>query len=242
MIDRIIEVKKQEIEGLKGRRWGRRNKPVVPLVFEGPVNIIAELKRRSPSAGFIAEVSENRIDLYSRYAKAISVLTDSTFFGGTMEYLSQVANRTPLPVLCKDFVIHPSQIDCAYAAGADIILLIARILEKEELESLYTYARELGLACLVEIHRKEEMAKLSDLHPPIVGINSRDLDTLQIDLKRTEKLLSEVNAPLKIAESGIKTRQDIARLGQANGFLIGETLMRSDNVEETFLELLRGQG
>jgi indole-3-glycerol phosphate synthase len=238
MIDRIIQVKKQEIEVLKERIPGRRNKPLIPLRFDGPINIIAELKRRSPSAGFISEIGEERIGLYSKYAKAISVLTDSTFFGGSMEFLAEVADQTPLPVLFKDFVIDPSQVDHAYSAGADIILLIARILEKEELETLYAYAQELGLACLIEVHQAGEMMKLADLHPSIIGVNSRDLDTLQIDMDRAEALLSKVKAPIRIAESGIKTRQDIERLKQANGFLIGETLMRADRIEEVFLELL----
>lgn len=240
MIDRILEVKRREIEGLKGRRFGRRQKRVVPLVFDGPVNIIAELKRKSPSAGFIAEISSERIDIYSTYAKAVSVLTDSTFFGGSTEFLTSVAEQTPLPVLCKDFIIHPSQIDCAYAAGADLILLIARILSKEEVESLYAYARELGLACLVELHHRKELEKLRDIKPAIVGVNARDLDTLQIDLGSSAKLLLEVQAPLRIAESGIRSRSDVERLKGANGFLIGETLMRSTNVEATFLELLYG--
>jgi indole-3-glycerol phosphate synthase len=240
MIDQIVRVKKQEIEDMRGRGFGRRNKPVVPLLFEDTVNIVAELKRRSPSAGYIGKVGPERVRIYSKYAKAISVLTDRTFFGGSMEYLAEVADQTALPVLCKDFIIHPAQIDRAYAAGADIVLLIARILDMEQIESLYRHAVSLGLACLVEIHQKEEMAKLAGLHPPIIGVNSRDLDTLRTDLGRAEALLSEVNAPVRIAESGIKTRQDIDRLAKANGFLIGETLMKSENLEETFRELLYG--
>jgi indole-3-glycerol phosphate synthase len=240
MIDRILEVKRQEVEALKGRRFGRRQKPVIPLAFEGPVNIIAELKRKSPSAGFIAEVGPERIGIYSTYAKAVSVLTDSTFFGGSTEFLTEVADQTPLPVLCKDFIIHPSQIDCAYAAGADLILLIARILSKEEIEFLYAYAHELGLGCLVELHNRKELEKLTDITPTVVGVNARDLDTFQIDLANAARMLLEVQAPIRIAESGIRSRSDIERLKGANGFLIGEALMRSTNVEATFLELLYG--
>jgi indole-3-glycerol phosphate synthase len=240
MIDRILEVKRQEVETLKGRRFGRRQKPVIPLAFEAPVNIIAELKRKSPSAGFIAEVGPERIGIYSTYAKAVSVLTDSTFFGGSTEFLKEVADQTQLPVLCKDFTIHPSQIDCAYAAGADLILLIARILSKEEIESLYAYAHELGLGCLVELHHRKELEKLRDIKPAVVGVNARDLDTLQIDLDNAARMLLEVRAPIRIAESGIRSRSDIERLKGANGFLIGEALMRSTNVEATFLELLHG--
>jgi indole-3-glycerol phosphate synthase len=98
----------------------------------------------------------------------------------------------------------------------------------------------LGLACLVELHAREEMVKLTDIKPPIVGVNSRDLDTLQIDLDNAALMLLDVHAPMRIAESGIKTRDHIERLKGANGFLVGETLMRSRNLEATFLELLYG--
>jgi indole-3-glycerol phosphate synthase len=240
MIAGILETKRQEVKALRKRRPGRRKKPVTPLTFDGPVNVVAELKRKSPSAGFIGEVDRERIAAYSKYAKAISVLTDETYFGGSIEFLTEVSDQTGLPVLCKDFIIDPVQIDCAYAAGADLILLIARILTKEELESLYACARELDLACLIELHGPEELEKLKDIKPRIVGVNARDLDTLQIDLNKAAKLLPLVQAPMRIAESGIKSRQDIERFRSANGFLIGETLMRSKNLEATFEELLYG--
>jgi indole-3-glycerol phosphate synthase len=240
MIDRIIETKRGEVEGLKGRRFGRRRKPVIPLAFDGPVNIIAELKRKSPSAGFIGEIGPERVGIYSAYAKAISVLTDPTFFGGSMEFLTEVADQTALPILCKDFVFHRSQIDYAYAAGADLILLIARILTKEELESLCAYARQLGLDCLIELHKRVEMERLTDIKPSIIGVNSRDLDTLQIEMENAAEMLLDVRAPFRIAESGIRSRLDIEQLKGANGFLIGEALMRSTKVEATFQELLYG--
>ena len=241
MIERIVEVKRREVETLKGRRFRERLKPVLPLKTEEPVNIIAELKRKSPSAGFISDIDDRRIEEYSRYACAISVLTDTEFFGGSMEFLARVANITPLPVLCKDFIIHQVQIDAAYAAGADLVLLIARILSVEELTRLYTYAHDLGLKCLVEIHDTEELAKIAGIAPSIVGVNARNLDTLAIDVARVPAILKSVNARVKVAESGIKTRRDIEHFrGSANTFLIGETLMRSSNLDSTFRELLHG--
>lgn len=240
MIDAILETKRKEIEGLKGRRCPPRRKPFIPLTFGDGINIIAELKRRSPSAGIIAEIDEERIAIYSRYAKGISVLTDTTWFGGSFELLDDVAGKTHLPILCKDFIIDEAQIDLACSKGADIILLIARILDKERLKTLYLYARELGLNCLVEIHRKEEIDRIDGLRPEIIGINARDLDTLRIDLGPVEEMLSCVDAPMRIAESGIQSRQDIERLSRANGFLIGETLMRSKEPETVFRELLHG--
>jgi indole-3-glycerol phosphate synthase len=240
MIATILKTKKDEVEELRGRRFGPRKKPVVPVIFDGPINIIAELKRRSPSAGFIGEIGPDRIRIYSKYARAISVLADSTYFGGSPQFLEEVALQTHLPVLCKDFIIDSAQIDQAYALGADIILLIVRILGRNELAYLFRHAQDLGLACLVELHGKEEIERLSDLDAEMVGVNARDLDRLQIDLDGAAKMLSMVRAPIRVAESGIRSRQDIERFKAANGFLIGETLMKSKDLETTFLELLHG--
>ncbi|MBA4417985.1 MAG: indole-3-glycerol-phosphate synthase TrpC [Syntrophus sp. (in: bacteria)] len=240
MIDAIIETKKAEIKTLKGLRPGTRVKPLIPLCFEGPVNIIAELKQRSPSAGTIGEINDERIAAYSRYATAISVLTDSTYFGGSFELLEEVARKSPLPILCKDFIIDESQVDLAYGKGADVVLLIVRVLGKERLRELYTYSTGLGLACLVEIHKREELEAIADLHPEIVGVNARDLDTLAIDLDLAASILSELKAPVRIAESGVRSRRDIERFQGANGFLIGETLMKSKDLDALFRELLYG--
>jgi indole-3-glycerol phosphate synthase len=128
----------------------------------------------------------------------------------------------------------------AYSKGADIILLIVRILEKERLETLYSYTKGLGMNCLVEIHKKEELDKVTHLGPEIIGVNARDLDTLEMNLDMAEEILSYVDAPVRIAESGIKSRKDIERFKNANGFLVGETLMKSQNLESTFRELLYG--
>jgi indole-3-glycerol phosphate synthase len=240
MIDTILGTKRDEVKALRKKRFGRRKKPVVPVVFDREVNIIAELKRRSPSAGFIAEIDTGRIRIYSRYAKAISVLADTTYFGGSPEFVQEVAMQTHLPILYKDFIIDPMQIDQAYASGADIILLIVRILARDELISLHCHAQDMGLACLVELHAKDELERLSDLDAEMVGVNARDLDTLQIDLDRVSEMLSKVHVPMRVAESGIKSRKDIERFKAANGFLIGETLMRSKDLEATFAELLHG--
>jgi len=242
MIQEIVEVKKLEVERLKGRTFGQRQRPVRRLAFDGPINIIAELKRKSPSAGFIGEIDEKRIGAYTRYARAISVLTDSFFFGGSYEFLDHVASMTDVPLLCKDFIIDRRQIDRAYTAGADLVLLIARILTRAHLELLYGHARDLGLSCLVEIHANEELDMIAGIDPEIVGVNSRDLDTLEIDLEKTARTLGSVTAPMRIAESGIRSRHDIERMAKAgaNGFLVGETLMRSKEPAATLEELLHG--
>jgi indole-3-glycerol phosphate synthase len=242
MIEAILETKRQEVAALKESQFSARTRPVRPLVFDDGINIIAELKRKSPSAGVIGEISAARIAAYSHHAKAISVLTDGMYFGGTFSLLSEVAGQTHLPVLCKDFIIDPVQIELAYASGADVVLLIARILTKEELERLYGHAHRLGLACLVELHGGRDLQKTTGLKPAIVGVNARNLDTLEMDPAAACRLMSVVDAPVRIAESGIRSRSDIERMRDAgaNGFLIGETLMRSENAEATFRELLYG--
>jgi indole-3-glycerol phosphate synthase len=242
LIDQILKTKKEEVEGLRGYRPGQRTRPIVPLTFEGPINIIAELKKKSPSAGFIAPIGPERIGIYSKYAKAISVLTDRTYFGGSPEFLEEVAGQTPLPVLFKDFIIDPVQIDLAYGMGADIVLLIARILGEERLVALYSHARDLGLNCLVEVHEKTELELLTAIDARIIGVNARDLDTLQTNLQCAAAILRQVQAPVRIAESGIRARQDIEFMAAsgATGFLIGETLMRAEDLDTTFQELLHG--
>jgi indole-3-glycerol phosphate synthase len=242
VIEKILETKRREVQALGEAVFPPRKGPVRRLVFDGAVNIIAELKRRSPSAGTIGEIDEARIATYDRYAKAISVLTDASYFGGSYEFLAEVADATTVPILCKDFIIDPAQIDRAFAAGADLVLLIARILTRKDLESLRAHAHTLGLACLVELHDRADMEKIEGMHPDMIGINGRDLDTLTMDLSRVAELLPEVRAPFRIAESGIKSRQDIERMKRAgaNGFLIGETLMRAPHPEAVFEELLDG--
>lgn len=240
MIDQIVETKKKEVAALGTFKPVARTKPVIPFTLKEGINIIAELKRKSPSAGDIGEIDDERIALYSRYATAISVLTDATYFNGSFEILTDVADKIELPILCKDFFIDRAQIDLAYAKGADLILLIARILDKKQIKSLYGYARGLGLNCLVEVHTAGELDKITDLDAEIIGVNARDLDTLAIDLERGKEILSRVSAPVRVAESGIRSRKDIEGFHNANCFLIGETLMRSKNLESTFRELLYG--
>jgi len=164
------------------------------------------------------------------------------YFGGSLELLAEVAEIFGLPIVCKDFIIHRRQIDAAYAAGADMVLLIARILGREGLAALYTHAAGLGLACLVEVHDAADVAIIEDLNPPIVGVNARDLDTLEIDMEAAGRLLARIEAPVRVAESGIRSGKDIKRLGAANAYLVGETLMRSADLEATFEELLHGKG
>ncbi len=237
MIEQIIFDKTQEVKNLPLPNL-KRFKEIIKPNFNSKINIIAEIKAKSPSFGEF-NANKNLIDIYSKYAKAISVLTDYKYFGGSFEFLSEVSKKTHLPILCKDFIIDKKQIDWAYESGADIILLIARILSKEKLNELYGYAKKIGLECLIEVHSAEELEKLSDIKPTIIGANSRDLDSLKIDLNSVCFILDKIEAPIKVAESGIKSRKDIDRLLYcANVFLIGEAFLKSPNPEALFLEFL----
>ena len=242
LLDEILKEKRLEVKGLKVSGERKRGFYRLENSFkEGEVNIIAEIKQSSPSAGFIKEIDVNGVlDVYDRYAKGVSVLTDSKFFGGSFELLRSVAKRTELPVLCKEFIIDKKQIDKAYVFGADIVLLIVRILDDALLEELYVYASYLGLDVIVEVHSKEELGRVKGLKPAILGVNSRDLDTLEISLERAKDILESVDFEcLRIAESGIRTRADVEFLRDScDGFLIGEALLRSDNIEEKFKELM----
>ncbi len=243
VLEDIISYKKEYIKTITVT--GERNRKMHRLedsIKDGKINIIAEIKASSPSAGFINNIDLNEIlPVYMQYSSAISVLTDEKFFGGSFERLKTVADRTSLPVLCKDFIIDKVQIDKAYVCGADMILLITRILDDEKLEELYDYAKSLGLDVLVEIHTIQEVERIKGLQPKITGVNSRDLDTLSISLERAKKILKSIDFnTLKIAESGIKTKEDIAYLKEScSAFLIGETLVKNSNgLKETFLEFL----
>jgi indole-3-glycerol phosphate synthase len=240
VIQQIVETKKREVTTLRGQTLSPRRRPLMPFNLKKGVNIIAELKRKSPSAGNIGEIDDRRIATYSRYAAAISILTDTTYFGGSFELLAEVAAKTDVPVLCKDFFIDESQIDLAWSKGADMILLIARILKEDRLRRLYDYAHNLGLMCLVEVHETNELKKVSHLNARIIGVNARDLDTLTIDLDHAKEIMSLLEAQVRVAESGIKTRADIEGFDNANCFLIGEAFMRSNDPESTFQELLYG--
>lgn len=208
------------------------------------MNIIAEIKRSSPSKGAI-DMSVNPVAQAKQYEKfgagAISVLTDKSFFNGTIEDLQAVREAVDLPLLCKDFIIDRIQIDRAKAAGATIILLIVAALPEDALKNLHDYALEQDLEVLCEVHNEDEMEIALRLGTEIIGINNRDLKTFNVDLAVTEKLASMVDNPetILISESGIKTRDDVACVAEhgASAILVGETLMRSGNLEKAFAEL-----
>ena len=207
------------------------------------INVIAEVKKASPSAGIIKE-DFNHINIAMEYeangASAISVLTDKEFFMGNLGYLTDIRKTANLPILRKDFIIDPYQIYEARAAGTDAILLIARILSKEEIDMFLSLSHTLGMECLVEIHDGDELEKVLKTEASIVGINNRNLDTLEIDLNTTFQLYTQIpKGRIVVSESGIKTRADVLKLEEAgiDAILIGETLMRSKDIHFKMREL-----
>jgi len=208
--------------------------------------VIAELKRRSPSKGEIRSDfdPEACAEAYSRAgAAAISVLTDSRYFGGALAFLERVRRAVPLPLLRKDFTVDPYQIDEARAAGADAVLLIASALEADELAALRGHAASLGLDALVEVHDEAELRSALEAGADLIGINNRDLRTFKTDLAVTERLAPLLQADvIVVGESGIFTLEDIKRLEAVgvDAVLVGEALMREPDVERA-LARLRGK-
>jgi len=253
ILERIVEHKKREIEEKK-RHFNIKAlieeayRLKTPFDFKGAltgpgVNIIAEVKKASPSKGVIRE-DFDPVEIAKAYerggARAISVLTDKEFFQGSPFYLRQVAEAVNLPVLRKDFIIDEFQIYGARALGASSYLLIASILPSGQLKDFIELGRELGMEPLVEVHDEGELEKALEAGAEIVGVNNRDLKTFKVSISTTLRLLPLIKEEGKVAvsESGIKGKEDIKLLKEAgvDAFLIGESLMRADRPDEVLKE------
>ena len=206
--------------------------------------LVAEVKKASPSAGVIreqADIGRMAIEYEKAGAAAVSVLTESHFFHGGLKDLAMVKERVGIPLLQKDFIIDPFQIYEGRTAGADAVLLIAALLSRNELEDFVRLARRLGLFPLVEVHGEEDLEKIPGLDLPFLGINNRNLKTLEVNLETTERLIKRVPAGVRvISESGIKDRRDVERLEKAGvkGILVGEVLMRAPDPASKIKELM----
>lgn len=212
----------------------------------GRPSIIAEVKRASPSAGVIAETDPAaRAAAYEAAgAAAVSVLTEQRHFQGSMADLRAVRTATRLPVLRKDFLIHPAQLMEARAAGADAVLLIAGCVSETELAALVESARDLGLAALVEAHAEEDLEKALATTAEIIGVNARDLETLEVDPERAlDRLRSIPPDRTAVLESGVESREHVRRAADAGAaaVLVGEALMRAVDPGAKLRELL-GEG
>lgn len=243
-LEEIIAVKRAEVERLRPVAAQLVDQALAVTDFRGfraalrraddQLAIIAEIKRASPSAGVIAEnvdPAEKARSYQAQGAEAISVLTDKTFFQGSVADLTTVHDAVSVPVLRKDFVVDRLQIMQAAAAGADAILLIVAALTPAELLNLSEAAAELNLDALVEVHTEEELHRAIEVGAKIIGINNRDLKTLEVDLSVTEELSEMVPGDVVlVSESGYKTVEDVRRAHHCgvNAILVGEALMRGD--------------
>lgn len=228
-------------------------RPVVPALRGEGIAVIAEIKRASPSKGVLRTDLDpaKQARLYAEAgAAAISVLTEPRHFLGSLDDLRAVrkaldAGGHPVPILRKDFVIDDYQLVEARLAGADAVLLIAAALDDAELAHLFHAGRELGLTPLVEVHNEAELRRVLPLHPPLVGINNRDLRTFQVDLATTARLCPLIPPACTIvAESGIRDAEDMRRLAGwgVKAVLIGEALVRAKNPGALLAELREAGG
>ena len=212
----------------------------------GQMNVIAECKGRSPSRGILcasyrpAEIAEG----YEAHgAAAISVLTEPTFFDGSLEHLREVRASVSIPILRKDFIVTSYQLFETAAAGADAVLLIVAALDDGELRRLLAQAKELGLAVLVEVHDVAELDRAVGAGAEIIGVNNRDLRTLTVDLDASRCLIKKMpSETLAVAESGLRTSTDLVELSNAGygAFLVGELLMETPEPGKTLRNLLGG--
>ncbi len=210
----------------------------------GALGLVAEVKKASPSAGIIANEFDP-VAIARAYEKAgahaVSVLTDMTYFQGHLDFLSAIREEIWLPLLRKDFTIHPVQIYEAAAHGADAILLIVAALTDAQLRTLLSVAADCQLDAVVEVHTLAELDRALDTDADIIGINNRDLGTFSVDLATTESLAEQIpNDVLVISESGLKTGADAQRVfdAGANAILVGESLMRTPDVGSAVRDFL----
>lgn len=257
ILDRIMRAKREELDitarlrPLVEVRAALADAPPVrpfeaALAGGGPIKLIAEVKKASPSKGII-RADFRPLDVardYQRHgATCLSVLTDREFFQGSLEILRSVRETVALPVLRKDFVLDVYQVLEARAAGADAVLLIAECLRQDQIRRLYDTVRELEMTPLVELHKSANLERVLDLGTTLVGVNNRDLETFEVDLDRTICIRRQVPAGCTVvAESGIQHRRDVKRLEEAHvhAMLVGERLMASPDIGAAVDTLLEG--
>lgn len=247
MLDRIIATKRAELPELRARRL-----PAPPTLrpFDlsrapgARLRLITEIKLRSPSAGPLSRVLSvaERASAYERGgADLISVLCDQTYFDGAYEHLLEARAACDLPLLCKEFVIDEAQLDAARAYGAELVLLIVRCLTPSELERLLRAAHERGLQCLVEVHAPSEVAPALNAGARIVGVNARDLATLQVDHEQANCVLASLpDEIVRLHLSGLHAPEHVSNIARAgaDAALIGESLMRQDDPEPLLRRLV----
>ena len=248
---RVAESKKRISPDVMAEKAKQKAKATEPFRFEKAlakdgVSFVCEVKKASPSKGVIAEDFDYLAiakDYEKAGADAISVLTEPDYFLGSIDYLAEIAEHVQTPLLRKDFVVDEYMIDEAKAAGASAVLLICALLDEEILTRYHKHCDELGLSALVEAHDEEEIQMAVRAGARIIGVNNRNLKDFTVDIHNGIRLREKVPKEiLFVAESGIKTRENIVELekGCVNVVLIGETFMRSENKEQ-MLQQLKGE-
>jgi len=255
VLSRIVDATRQDLDrrkrevplaDLEAQLHRRDDRPFSEALTRPGVSVIAEHKRRSPSAGLLRDGAtvEEVVSAYERGgAAALSILTEPHHFGGTLDDLREARGVSHLPILRKDFLVDPYQLYESAAAGADAVLLIVAALSDDDLARMHAEARAIDLDVLVEVHDEAELERALDIDADVIGINNRDLTDLSVDLSRTVELLADVPAgKTVVAESGYGHRtqlDDLERIG-VDAVLIGERFMRADDPEEALRELTGG--
>jgi indole-3-glycerol phosphate synthase len=255
ILSRIVAAKRQRVERTRMRvpeavvKHFAFKAPAAPSLREAlqnsrPVRVLAEVKKASPSKGVFRQ-SFSVSDLVDSYtsagASAISVVTEEDFFQGSLAWIAEIRERSPLPVLRKDFVFDPYQIYETRNAKASAILLIVAMLQPEELRSFVSLSKEVGLDALVEVHDEVELGEALEAGAEIIGVNNRNLKTFEVDIQTSHRLAKLIpDDRIFVVESGIRDRADIESLqaAGADAFLIGETLIVSENPSDTLRGLL----
>ena len=253
ILKKICDYKKKELEITKSKCSlkslikllpDKKNKKFKDLIINSQNNksnnIIAEIKKSSPSAGEIFK-DYHPDDIATQYEKsgagAISILTESNFFEGKIDHISLIEKSSSIPILRKDFIIDKYQIYESKVFKADAILLIATILSDSQINEYINIANEIGLDCIIETHSSDELNRAIKIGYPVIGINNRNLNNLSIDINNTIKLIKNVANDFSIiGESGIKNYSDISLYNKTGvyNFLIGETILKADNINKKF--------
>ena len=216
----------------------------LPSLISSEMSVIAEVKRSSPSKGALAPISDPA-GLAAQYEEAgahvVSVLTEQRRFGGSLADLDAVRKAIELPILRKDFMVDEYQFYEARAHGADVVLLIVAALSKNQLEDYFHLSTELGMRSLIEVHTNDELERALEISPEIIGVNSRNLKTLEVDARAFAELIPQIPSSIaRVAESGISTREEVifAQECGATAILVGEALVRSESPSVAINQLL----
>jgi len=250
VLDSIIEGVREDLAARRGS-LSKLNEMISAIPLALPIDfppnemsVIAEVKRSSPSKGALAEISdpaELAIKYQSAGAKAISVLTEQRRFNGSIADLVSVRSAVKIPILRKDFMVDEYQFYEARANGADIVLLIVAGLSKAQLKDYYALTTELGMSALVEVHTHQELEDAMDIEPKMIGVNSRNLKTLEVDASVFNEILPRIPDQLiRVAESGIANRSQVieAERAGANVILVGEALVKAGDPIKSMANLL----